>query len=235
MDEKREILEHLDELRSRALVIFGFFIVFAVIGFFLSGPIINQIRSDLFPAGMDVEMIATYPMEFLITKINVGVFFGILACIPVLLLHFISFVKPAMTREEMKTVKYVIPAGLVLFVTGLAFSYFLLLKVGVWFLAGLAYSAGVSNLWNVNYFILFVFLTSVLMGMVFQLPVVTFIMTRMGIIDTEFMKEKRGYVIVAIFIIAALISPPDPVTQVLVGIPMVILFEISVIVSKAFS
>ena len=235
MDRKQDLIEHLDELRSRLIFVFVFFAVFSVFGFIISGPMINRLRADLFPAGMGVELIATYPMEFFLTKINIGVFFGILLSIPVILIQIFAFIKPGMKKEEVRVLRYAIPAGFLLFLLGVCFSYFILLKVGIWFLAGITYSAGVSNFWSVNYFIFFIFMTSIAMGMVFQMPVITYVLAKMGLIEPSFLKEKRPYVIILSFTVAAVITPPDPITQILVAIPMVILFEISVLISKIFS
>ena len=228
--EEKSVLEHLSELRFRLLVITIVFIGFFVVGFLASDHIMNRVNSDLFSP--DVHLIVTHPLEYVLAKINIGIFFALLLSIPLLLYHMFAFMKPGLNERERKIAKLSIVSGSVLFVTGFLFSYFILLRVIIWFFSSLASSAGIANLWSVNYFVNFVFLTCITMGVIFELPVISLALVKAGIIDAKSLSEKRGYAVILIFVVAAVITPPDPVTQVLVALPMIILFEISVLVAR---
>jgi len=234
--DERTLVEHLAELRKRLLVIVIFFSAFSVIGFYISDIIIARINADLFPAGLGVRLIVTQPVEFLYTKMNVGLFFGLVLTIPLILYQFFAFVRPALIRHERKIIIGAVLAGFGLFVAGAAFSYFVLLRFTIWFLAGLASSAGIANLWNINYFISFIFLFCIMMGFVFQLPLITTLALKFNLVKLEDLRKKRGYVIVIVFLVAAVITPTiDPVTQCIVAVPMLVLYEISIMAARIFA
>ncbi|HDD72665.1 MAG TPA: twin-arginine translocase subunit TatC, partial [Candidatus Aenigmarchaeota archaeon] len=214
--ERKTLLEHMEELRSRLIVVIGVFAVFSVLGFLFSGDVLSVIKRDI-TGNSGVELIVTHPLDLFCMKINIGIFIGILACIPVLLYQAYSFIKPGLTKKETRTVKIGMVSSLLLFIAGVVFSYSVLLRVMVWFFVGMATSSGVSNLWNINYFISFLFLTSFVMGIVFQLPVITWVLLKLELVDIEVLRRNRGNVVILIFIISAIITPPDPVTQIMVA------------------
>jgi sec-independent protein translocase protein TatC len=235
VDQKKSLVNHLDELRFRLLTIIIFFTIFFVIGFLLSNEIIYQINKDLFPSDLGVKLIVTYPVEFIVMKINIGIFLAMILSIPFVIYQLFVFLKPALTKKERKILLYLVLSGFVLFMIGALFSYFVLLKVIIWFFAGLAKSSGVYNLWDINQFVSFIFLTSISIGLVFQLPLITIALLRLGLIKLDDLKNKRGYVVILIFIFAAIITPPDPLTQIIIAVPMMVLYETSVIVARIFS
>ncbi len=231
--EEKSVLEHLSELRFRLILITIFFVGFFVVGFAASDYIMRRVSYDLFSP--DVRLIAMHPLEYVLVKINIGIFFAVILSIPLVLYHVFAFLKPGLTKREVRIAKLSMVSGFVLFVIGFLFSYFVLLRVVVWFFGSLASSAGIANLWGVNYFVNFVFLTCITMGLVFELPVVSIALVKTGLIDVESLSKKRGYAIILIFVVAAIITPPDPVTQILVALPMILLFEISVFLTKIVS
>lgn len=229
------LLDHLGELRKRLLVIIIFFSAFSIIGFYLSNDIIRIITADLFPESVGVELIVTQPVDFLYTKMNVGLFFGLILTIPLILYQLFAFSRPAMLKKERGMVIASLLGGFALFIMGAAFSYFVLLRFTVWFLAGLASSAGIANLWNVNYFISFIFLFCIMLGLVFQLPIITILLTKLNIIGLDDLKRNRGYVIVFMFLVAAVITPTiDPLTQCIVALPMLALYEVGILAARIF-
>jgi sec-independent protein translocase protein TatC len=236
MVEKTSLIEHLAELRKRVLIIVIFFMIFSVAGFYLSSEIIAFINADLFPGSRGVQLIATQPVDFLYTKINVGLFLGLILSMPVILWQVFAFARPALSPDEKRILKLAMLGGFVLFIAGLAFSYLVIMRFTIWFLADLAYSADVANLWNINQFMSFIFMFSIIMALVFQLPVITTTILRLGVVKLEDLKSKRAYVIAGAFIVAAVITPTiDPFTQCIVALPMLVLFEGSLLVGRFLS
>lgn len=222
--ERKSLLEHWEELRKRFLVSTGIWIFFSLIGFLISDKILKLIRKDLIDS-YGVKLIVTHPLDIFYMKINLGIFFGILISLPIFLYEIYRFIKPGLTKKEKKMVKLYILSGSGLFVTGVIFAYFILIKFIVWFFSGMASSTGIENFWNINYFISFVIFTSFLMGLIFQLPLLLTLLLALDIISLKTLKENRGYVIIGIFTVAAIITPPDPITQVLVALPLIGLYE----------
>ena len=228
-------LEHLEELRKRLIVIVIFFAVFSIIGFYLSDILISRINADLFPDSVGVELIVTQPLDFLYTKMNIGLFFGLFLSVPIILYQLFVFARPAMHERERRLLVSSVLGGFVLFIIGAAFSYFIILKFIVWFLAGLGTSAGIANLWNVNYFISFIFMFCIMLGLVFQLPIITTALLKLDIVKLEDLKKKRGYVAILAFLAAAIITPTvDPLTQLIVAVPILVLYELSILSARIF-
>ncbi len=231
MSEKKEILEHIEEFRRYILKGIIVLIVFSIIGFLLGDRILNHVVGYLIDIS-DVKLIATHPLDIFYMKINVGIFVGTLVSLPVFLYEGYRFVKPGLTDWERRFIKFGVLFGFGLFVIGVLFGYLILLKVIVWFFSSMARPAGIENLWNINYFVSFVVFTCLLMGFVFQLPVIITVLLSLDVIDIDFLKENRGYVIIGMFTLAAVITPPDPVTQILVALPLIVLYEASIWVNK---
>ncbi len=231
--EKESVLEHIEVLRKKIIVVIAVLGIFSVLGFLFSKQILNHITNDLIGLS-DVNLIVTHPLDLFYMQINAGIFIGIVASMPVLLYQAYSFIRPALEKGETRAVKVGLFLGLLLFILGIAFSYFVLIRVIVWFFSGMAGPAGVENLWNINYFMSFVVFTCILMGLVFQTPIILSMLLFLGIIERDYLKQNRGYLIIGMFVIAALITPPDPITQVLVALPLIILYEISIFSSRFF-
>ena len=232
MDENKSVIEHIAELRSGLIMILIAWGLFSVIGFLLAPRIIDFIGSNLAPRDFGVELVVSHPMDFLMAEINIAILLGLFLSSPVIIYQLYRFVRPAFRRNERRVFAYAAASGVFLFVLGLLFGYFVILRFTVWFLAGLSQTSGILNLWNLNLFVSFVFLLTTAMGIVFLLPVVTVGLVKTGIIDTAFLRDNRPYVIVGIFILAAVISPPDPFSQVIVAVPVLILYELSILIAR---
>ncbi len=226
------LLSHLDELRKRLIVVVAFVSVFSVFGFFVSGWIIERIAGDLVP--MTASVVVSHPLEIIYAQLKIGLIVGFVLALPLIIYEALMFLKRGMTEREKRIVVYVVPFSMVLFLLGAVFSYGVVLKVSMWFLAGMGRSLGVLNLWSIGRFVSFVFGLCVALGFVFQLPIIAVMLSKLGMADAVSMKKKRKYVVVLMFVASALITPPDVVTQVLVAVPLLILYEFSIIVIKVF-
>jgi sec-independent protein translocase protein TatC len=232
VDEKKAVIEHIGELRSGLIRVFIVWGILSVLGFLLAPRIIGFISTSLAPGEFGVRLVVSHPMDFLMAEISIAILFGFVLSLPAIIYQAYAFTRPAFRRSERRLFAYAAVSGLLLFVLGMLFGYFVILKFTVWFLAGLSQPAGVLNLWNLNLFVSFAFLLVTAMGLVFILPVVTVALVRAGITDTGFLRENRPYAIIGIFILAAVISPPDPFSQVIVAVPVIVLYEMSIIVAR---
>ena len=226
--QKASIIEHLGELRRRLIVLVIFFSIFSILGYFLSDMVIKMI-SEYLTEMLGIDLISIHPMEVFFTKLNIAIFIGAIFSLPVLFVQAYFFARPGLTKEEAKMVKTAIPLSAGLFILGCVFALFLIFRFILWFFSGLADAAGILNLWDINSFTSFLFYTCISFGIVFQLPIFTFVLMKLGVIKREALKSNRPFAVILIFIIAAVITPtPDPFTQTILAIPMILLYELSV-------
>jgi len=167
----------------------------------------------------------------LTTHITVSLVAGLILAFPVVLWEFWQFFKPALKANEARYARGAVFAASILFFFGVSFGYFLLAPLSIHFLSSYEISSDVVNQINIRSYI--GTLTSICLatGVVFELPIISFFLTKIGIITPAFMKKYRKHAIVVIFILAAIITPPDIFSQILVAIPLLILYEISILIS----
>jgi sec-independent protein translocase protein TatC len=165
------------------------------------------------------------------THIVVAMVAGLILAFPYVIHEFWKFFKPALHSNEAKHARGAVLASSLLFFMGVLFGYFLLAPLSIHFLTSYRISSDVVNQINVRSFI--GTLTSICLatGLVFELPIVAFFLSKIGIITPAFMRKYRKHAIVVIFIVAAIITPPDVFSQTLVAIPLLLLYEVSIWVS----
>lgn len=218
------LLEHLEELRSRLLVCVGVVLLLAVVGYLLSDRIVEYL---IRPVGKVYFMGVA---EAFAVKVKVALFFGLFAGCPVIFYQAWRFVVPGLSSRE---VRWVLPVALALslfFAIGATFCFYLVLPLAVKFLLEFGSETLVPMI-SVSRYISFVGWMTLGFGVVFELPVVVFLLGRLGVVSAEGLRKRRRLIIVAILIVSAIITPsPDVFSQLLLAIPLYILFEISVAV-----
>jgi len=167
----------------------------------------------------------------LTTHITVSLVAGLILAFPVVLWEFWKFFKPALKANEARYAKGAVFAASMLFFIGVSFGYFMLAPLSIHFLSSYEISADVVNQINIKSYI--GTLTSICLatGVVFELPIIAFFLTKIGLVTPAFMRKYRKHAIVVIFILAAIITPPDVFSQTLVAIPLLMLYEISILIS----
>lgn len=227
MDDKElNLIDHLDELRKRLIVSVVAFLVFFVIGFMYVGDIYNWFVRDL-----DVKLVVLGPSDIIWIYFMIASIIAIAGTIPILAYQIWSFVKPALKPIERKISLSYIPALFILFVGGLAFGYFVIFPVILNFLVELSGDMVVTNFTADKYF-RFIMHTTLPFGFLFELPVVSMFLTSLGVINPYVLQKLRKYAYFLLVIVGVLISPPDIMSDVLVTIPLLILYEISINMSK---
>ena len=191
-----------------------------------------MLGSDFHFAPFEVDLIATDLSSQFMTHISTSLYLGLLCASPYILFELFRFISPALYENERK---YSIPVLLTiytLFIVGVLMSYFILFPISFRFLGTYSVAEQVrSTITLDSYISTFVTLTLV-MGVVFQLPVIAYFLAKLGFIDGEMLAKYRQYAFLIIMIVAAVITPPDLMTLVLVTIPLYLLYEVSIIVTK---
>lgn len=179
----------------------------------------------------DFQLISIKMAGQITTHIIVALVAGLILAFPFVIREFWSFFKPALHSNEAKHARGAVLASTLLFFTGILFGYFVLAPLSIHFLTSYQVSETVANQINIRSYI--GTLTSVCFatGVVFELPIIAFFLTKIGVITPAFMRKYRKHAIVVIFILAAIITPPDVFSQTLVAIPLLILYEISIFIS----
>jgi sec-independent protein translocase protein TatC len=226
---KQSMISHIEELRKRSIIVLIFLIVFFILGFILSDFIILLLKNNLLKS---INIIVTTPFEVIIVKLKVALYISIFLSLPIILYQVIKFIKPALTKKEKKLLYSSIFFLILLFFIGLAFAYFILLKIGIIYLAKLSSNISTTNLWTLTAIINFIMLSLLVLGLIFELPLILIVLSRLNIINYALMKKKRIYIYVLIFVFAAILTPPDPLTQILIAFPLIVLYEISLLVIK---
>lgn len=250
-------LQHLEELRWHLVRSAIAIVALAVIAFlnasFVFDKVIFAPKNPGFPTyrafcdlsrWMGITEVFCFdkiPFEILNTKmagqfsthIMVSFIAGFIVAFPYVLWEIWRFIKPGLKSEEKQFSKGVIFFASVLFGLGILFGYFLIVPLSVQFLGAYNISAEITNLIDLSSFISTVTSVTLACGLIFELPIVVYFLSRAGILTPEAMKAYRKHALVVILILAAIITPPDLTSQVLVALPVLLLYEISIFISAA--
>jgi sec-independent protein translocase protein TatC len=234
------LIEHLIELRSRLIwSIGGFFAAFLVCFFFakqLFNLLVIPFKWAVHWAGLanqKVELIYTAPQEFFFTQVKLAMFGGLVIAFPLIAGQIYKFVAPGLYRNERAAFLPFLIASPILFLMGGALVYFFFTPMVMWFFlamqqTGPGSDVQISLLPKVSEYLSLIMTLIFSFGLVFQLPVVTTLMARVGLLTSEGLREKRKWAIVIAFIVAAVLTPPDPVSQIGLALPTILLYEVSI-------
>ena len=225
-DKELNIVDHLDELRTRLIVTLAAFIIFFVVGFIYVEEIYKFITKDL-----DVKLIVLGPSDIVWVYFMIAAVIATAGTIPVLATQVWLFVKPALKPIERKVSLSYIPALFLLFIVGLCFGYFVIFPTIMNFLIELSGEMMATNFTAEKYF-RFILTTTIPFGVLFELPVVLMFLTSLGIINPYVLQKIRKYAYFILILVAIVISPPDFMSDFIVAIPLIFLYEISVNLSK---
>lgn len=226
-------LEHLEELRWRIIKALIAVLVLTVICFYFSGHILDLLLFQIKGLEHDINLQVLKVQTVFIIKLEIALIFGVVLSIPFILYQLFAFISPGLRPNEKKYVWPVIIFASVSFLIGGAFAYVIIVPLALDFFLGLA-PASVTNNIALDFYFGFVSRIVLVFGVVFELPVVSLLLTRLGILTPEILKKYRRYAIVFMFIFAAILTPPDPTTQIMLAVPMLILYEATIWISYFF-
>jgi sec-independent protein translocase protein TatC len=226
------LFSHLLELRNRLL-----YSVIGVLVFFIPAAIFSQDLYSLIAAPLmsvlpeGTTMIATEVASPFLTPLKLAFVVAIVFAIPVLLYQLWAFIAPGLYKHEQKMVFPLLFSSTFLFYCGMAFAYFVVFPLVFDFFTSVA-PAGVQIMTDISSYLDFIFSMFLAFGIAFEVPVAVVLLVRGGIVDADKLAEKRPYVVLWAFVVAMLLTPPDVISQTLLAIPMLILFELGLFVAR---
>ena len=249
-------LDHLEELRGHLIKATLAILVFAVIAFIAKDFVFNTVlfgpkNVDFLTyrglcnlskiLGLDESMcISEMPFRIQSRKmagqfsahIWVSITFGFIAAFPFVIYQFWSFVSPALKSNERKTSRGVIFASSLLFFIGVLFGYYIICPLSINFLGTYSVADTVHNDFDLDSYIGLVRASALASGLIFELPIIIYFLSKVGLVTPEFLRKQRKVAMVLVLIISAIITPPDIASQIIVSIPVVVLYEVSILISK---
>jgi sec-independent protein translocase protein TatC len=233
-DDKLPFTEHLEELRRRLIVC----LIALGVGFVASygfkekifGVLIRPLVSVM---GEGDKLIFTGLSEAFVTYLKVSFLAGLILAAPVVTYQFWMFVAPGLYKQERRLLLPIVFLSSVFFIGGSLFGYFVVFPFGFKFFLGFA-SENIRPLPAMREYLSFSAKLLLTFGLVFELPLVLTFMARLGLVTVDFLKTNRKYAVLIIFIVAAILTPPDVVSQILMAIPLMALYEVSIMGAKIF-
>ena len=231
MDAQQTFVSHLIELRDRLLrSVLAWVIVFVCLFPFASDlyNLLAQPMLEKLPKGG--QMIATEVVTPFFVPVKVAMMTAFLTVLPYILYQVWSFIAPGLYAHEKKIILPLVSASVVLFLVGMAFAYFLVLPVVFGFVIGIA-PEGVAVMTDINKYLDFVITLFMAFGLTFEVPIVVIALALMGVVRVEQFKQARPYVIVGAFVIGAIVTPPDVISQIMLAVPLWLLYELGVFIA----
>ncbi len=248
-------LDHLEELRWLLVRSSIAVVICAIIAFFFSDYIFNVIIfgpknpnfityrffCDLSNNLGVAENICVTELPFVIQNTDVEgqvsllvwtcISIGFIVGFPYILWEFWKFIKPALYENEQKNAKSFIFVSSFLFFLGVLFGYYVIVPMSINFFATFTVSPEIKNDFNIQSYISLIKTSVISCGLFFELPIIMYFLTKLGLVTPDFLRKYRRYAIVIVLILAAIVTPPDVVSQVIVSIPLLILYEVSIYIS----
>jgi len=232
--EKMPFSSHLQELRKRLIVCFIAVGIGFVISYFFSKEIFELLSKPLLkvmPEGQKMVFIAL-PEAFL-TYLKIALVSGIILASPMLFYQIWMFITPGLHQTEQRYVLPFVVFSTLFFVGGTLFGYLVVFPLGFKFFMGFT-SDYIRPLPSIREYLSFSLKLLIAFGVVFQLPLFSFFLSRLGIVDAKMLRSKQKYAILLIFVVAAVFTPPDVATQLMMAGPLIVLYEIGIWVAKVF-
>lgn len=228
-DEVRmSLVEHLEELRDRLIRATVALVLTTAFSVLFAKRILQAL---IVPLGEKLPQ-AVRPTETFVIFMKVALMSGLALAMPVIVYQFVRFLAPGLTRKERRYLYILVPGASILFIIGLLFAYYLMIPFAVRYLYNFLGDV-VRQDWTIDYYISFITTFLVAVGLVFETPLVIFILAKVGVISQAALSKHRKYAVVAAFVVAAVITPtPDPFNQLLVATPLLILYEIGVLLAR---
>lgn len=224
-DQSMNLLDHLDELRKRLMVVLVAFLVFFIVSFIFVKDIYDWFVKDL-----DMTLTVLGPMDIIYVYFMLAGVIGIGLTVPVIIFQIWLFVRPALTKRERALTMAYIPASLLLFIAGLSFGYFVVLPIVLSFFMDLGGDM-FSMMFTTDKYFQFVLRMTIPFSILFEMPLVIMFLTSLGIVTPKSLQKNRKYAFFIIVVISVLISPPDFISDVLIIVPLILLYEISIVLA----
>jgi sec-independent protein translocase protein TatC len=233
-ESEMTFLEHLEEFRWRVIYSLIGIVIATVVAWVFIDFLVEKVL--LLPASeAKIQLQNLKPFGQLFIYLQVAFIAGFILSIPNFFYHFWKFISPALKSSEKKYVVWIVLFSSICFLTGIVFAYYVMLPFTLKFAAQFGTEI-IENNFSIDEYFSIIFSVMLAAGLVFELPMLSFFLSKIGILNPSIMRRFRRHSIVTIMILSAILTPgTDPVAQVLLAIPLVLLYEISIFVSKIFS
>lgn len=218
-DGSMSLTEHLSELRSRIIKSLLAIALGSCVSYFFLDEITKFLTA---PVG---KLYFMQPGEAFFAYLKIDIVAGFLIALPVIFFHVWQFLLPALTKGERAVLGILVPASVILFFTGLAFAFFLILPIALKFFMGFN-TPELESLFSFQKYLDFVLTFMLPFGFVFELPLVVIVLAQLGLMTSAFLEKYRHIIFFASFVIGALITPPDVISQVSLALPIILLYEV---------
>jgi len=229
-EEELPVTEHIEELRQRLIKS----AIAIAVGFLIAWPFKKRILLFLeepLPDNLKGKLIFLSPPEAFFTALKVSFFAGILIALPYILYQVWKFIEPGLYEHEKKFLLPFMFFSVLFFFLGAAFAYFVILPFGLRFLLGFMGDLLTPQI-TIGSYISFVIQMILAFGFVFLLPVVVWLLSKLGVINYKMLEKNRKFAILIIFVVAAVLTPPDVFSQVMMALPLLVLYELSIWIAK---
>jgi sec-independent protein translocase protein TatC len=187
--------------------------------------------TDMIGIVPDISFVFISPAELLLSYIKIAVIIGLSVSSPFLIMQVWLFVSPGLEKKERRTMLFSLLFGGVFFILGAVFAYVVVLPLILEFFMGFQVE-GIEEMISFSSYLSLIVNTVLSFGLIFELPSIMVIMVRFGIVKVRFLRKNRKYIILVIFVVAAVLTPPDIISQTLLALPMILLFELGIFLSR---
>ncbi|MBC2244873.1 twin-arginine translocase subunit TatC [Listeria booriae] len=229
-DRSMPLTKHLQELRARLIFVFIAFFASFIIGMLVAKPLILFLQTDEMPVTITMNVFKVTDAFSIYMQFAFVIALVLIA--PFALYQLWAFVKPGLYRNEQQATLRYIPIICVLFLIGVAFSYFVVFPFVLTFMLQFGEQLGVQNTIGLTTYFQFMLQTILPFGALFQMPLLVAFLTRLGLINPDIMRRFRKYAYFILLVIAGLITPPELLSHLLVTLPLILLYEFSIIISS---
>jgi len=235
-DDPKTVIEHLDDLRGIIIKVSIICFIGWVVCFYSAPHILNLLKAPLFKILKQLDyqrdsiflLNSLHPTGTLMMAVKISLAAGFIVTLPVTLYFTALFIMPALTPKEKKFITAIFCAGAFLFAGGILFCYFIALPISLKFLWGIGKWMNITNSWTLENYVSFTTGFLLAFGIIFEMPSVILLLVKLNIVSYKTLSRQRKIVIVIILVLSALITPPDIITQIIMAIPLIALYEISV-------
>ena len=248
-DKKMSFLDHLEELRWRLVRIAIFIVVVAIVLWIYQEWIMDHLFLSMKnPDFISFKLICDYlgvcveeiPVKMQSMKVSgqfsyalmMSIIGAIVISFPFIFYQFWAFIKPGLRKNEKSIAKGIVLYVSLLFFTGISFGYFILAPLCIQFFGSYKISDKIQNIFTINSYMSTILSTVFYSGLLFLLPVISYLFTKLGILNADFLRKYRKHAIILILILSAIITPPDLISQIIVGVPIALLYEAGILVSS---
>lgn len=224
------LIDHLTELRKRIIIVFSVLVVSLIIGFTLAPIVLSWLKAQ--PSAVAIDWNVFGFSDGFMIYFKCAILVAMLLTLPVLLYQVWAFIRPGLTESESKGTLFYVPLSFLLFLIGISFSYFIVFPMVIHFMSEINASIGVVETYGLSQYFTFMFNIILPISVVFEMPVVILFLTKLRLVDPQKLRKIRKIAYFILVVIGVSLTPPDIVSDILIIIPLILLFELSILCSS---